>query len=965
MKSVQVVTLTVVILLALPFYAAAQERLCDTQFEDCRAPLLTLINNETQGIDVALWFIQDDLYATALINRFKAGVPVRILVDQRASTSKTLNQYEIERMRDAGIPMRDKYQADILHYKMMLFDGQNVVEFSKANYSPESFVPTQTNANYFDEAIFFTNDSRLTNTFRRRFEDLWTDTTNFRTFGNITGPLVRRYPLYPLDPSMNFVPLEDFSDRAVSRYNQEVQGIDAIVFRVTDHRQADAMINAVARGVPVRLISEPSEYRNPGRLYDSKHIDRMYMGGVQIKMRQHEGLTHEASVVLHGLGEVIFGSSNWTTAAAGYEDDHNYFYNPALGKPWFFQWFFDQFNKKWSDTTNYVPFKPLPPDKPVYSAPGNGVSGISSSVTLTWDGGTWSHLYDIYFGTSSTPPLVGRDLELGSPDAGVLETFTVSNLAAGTTYYWRIVDKTWAQQTASGNTWSFTTAGTGSGGGGTPASTPYGGTAAAIPGTIQAENFDEGGSNLAYYDTTAGNKGGAYRSTDVDIGPTNDAGGGYYIGWTPAGEWLKYTVNVTTTGTYTLQTRVANVGTGASFHVEVDGVNKTGSIAVPNTGSWTTWQTISTPGISLSAGTHVLRVSLDTIGSGGAVGGFNWFQFVAGTSTAPPPTTTPYGGTAVALPGTIQAENFDQGGQSVAYYDTTAGNKGGAYRITDVDIGSTNDVGGGYYIGWTPAGEWLKYTVNVTTTGTYSLQTRVANLGTGASFHVEVDGVDKTGRISVPNTGAWDAWQTITTSGISLSAGTHVLRVSLDTIGTGGAVGGFNWFKFVSGTTTTASAAFGGTPAIPGTFEAENFDNGGQSIAYFDTTAGNKGGAYRDTDVDIGATNDIGGGYYVGWTRAGEWLNYTVNVATPGTYSLEARVADVGTGASFHVEVDGVDKTGRVPVPDTGAWDAWQTISKSGISLSAGQHLVHVSLDTTGTGGAVGGFNWFRLSSGA
>ena len=87
----------------------------------------------------------------------------------------------------------------------------------------------------------------------------------------------------------------------------------------------------------------------------------MYMGGVQIKMRQHEGLMHQGSVVMHGLGEVIFGSSNWTTASAGWQDEHNYFYNPSLGKPWFFQWFADQFESKWNDTANYVPFQPLPP----------------------------------------------------------------------------------------------------------------------------------------------------------------------------------------------------------------------------------------------------------------------------------------------------------------------------------------------------------------------------------------------------------------------------------------------------------------------------------------------------------------------------------------------------------------------------------------------------------------------------
>src|SRR5262249_58132977 len=139
----------------------------------------------------------------------------------------------------------------------------------------------------------------------------------------------RQYPMLPIDPSMNFPPLQDFSVRAVSRFDAETQGIDAIVYRVTDQRLSDAVTRAIARGIPVRLIIEPTEYRNPKRLLDAKFVDRMWMGGAQIKMRQHEGLTHEASVILRGLGEVIFGSANWAPmSSAGYSDEHNFFYEP-------------------------------------------------------------------------------------------------------------------------------------------------------------------------------------------------------------------------------------------------------------------------------------------------------------------------------------------------------------------------------------------------------------------------------------------------------------------------------------------------------------------------------------------------------------------------------------------------------------------------------------------------------------
>jgi hypothetical protein len=336
-------------------------------------------------------------------------------------------------------------------------------------------------------------------------------------------------------------------------------------------------------------------------------------------------------------------------------------------------------------------------------------------------------------------------------------------------------------------------------GGSPPPSTPaYGGTPATIPGVFQAENFDEGGQLVAYYDTTAGHKGYYRTNTDVDIAPTTDTGGGYYVGWTKAGEWLKYTVNVGTTGTYSLQTRLAALGTGGRFHVEIDGVDRTGPITVPNTGAWDAWQTITTPGIPLGAGLRSVRVVLDAVGTGNAVAGFNWFQFASGGS-APPPSTPAYpNGTPAPIPGFVQAENFDNGAAGVAYYDTTTTNSGGAYRSTGVDIAtSTDPTGGGYYVGWTKAGEWLTYTVNIATTGTYTLQTRLAALGTGGRFRVEVDGVNRTGSIAVPDTGAWTNWQTLATSNVSLTAGQHVVRVVMEAVGTGNAVAGFNWFQFV------------------------------------------------------------------------------------------------------------------------------------------------------------------------
>lgn len=501
--------------------------------------------------------------------------------------------------------------------------------------------------------------------------------------------------------------------------------------------------------------------------------------------------------------------------------------------------------------------------------------------------------------------------------------------------------------------------GTSGGGSSTPPPTgspvPFGGTAISLPATIQAENFDDGGSGVAYHDTTSGNAGGQYRATDVDIEDSSDSGGGHDLGWVAATEWLKYTVNVSAAGTYDIEVRVASAGNGGTFHIEANGTDITGRLTVPNTGSWQTWASVRKAGVSLNAGQQVWRVAMDTNGATtGAVGNINYIKVSRSTAS------TPYGGTAMTLPGTVQVENFDVGAAGVAYVDTTPGNSGGEYRGTDVDIESTADAGGGYDVGWVSAGERLNYSVNVSAAGTYDIDVRVASAGGGGTFHIEVNGVDKTGRMTVPNTGGWQTWTTVRKSAVTLSAGPQVWRLVMDTNGATGAVGNFNYLKVIAG---AASAPFGGTPtALPGVIQAENFDDGGAGKAYVDTTPGNSGGKYRTTDVDIEATSDAGGGYNLGWVSAGEWLKYTVTVKTTGTYNINVRVASPSTGGAFHIEVNGVDKTGRITVPNTGGWQTWTTVQKAGVSLAAGSQTWRVVMDTNGSNGAVANFNYISVT---
>ncbi|HXA03124.1 MAG TPA: glycosyl hydrolase family 18 protein [Cytophagaceae bacterium] len=145
-----------------------------------------------------------------------------------------------------------------------------------------------------------------------------------------------------------------------------------------------------------------------------------------------------------------------------------------------------------------------------------------------------------------------------------------------------------------------------------------------------------------------------------------------------------------------------------------------------------------------------------------------------------PGTETPFGGSAWAIPGRIEAENYDMGGDNISYHDLDAGNNGGAYRLGSVDIEATSDAGGGYNIGWTQPGEWLRYTVNVTADSMYDIKVRVATTLSGKQFHIEMDGVNVTGNISVPNTGGWQNWQTVTIPNIALTSGTKIMKVAFD-----------------------------------------------------------------------------------------------------------------------------------------------------------------------------------------
>ncbi len=130
-----------------------------------------------------------------------------------------------------------------------------------------------------------------------------------------------------------------------------------------------------------------------------------------------------------------------------------------------------------------------------------------------------------------------------------------------------------------------------------------------IPGQIEAENYNDGCSDIAYFDMDDSNVGGHYRTDGVDISECSE--GGYSIGWIAPGEWLKYRVNVEKAGTYIFEFRTTSHHQNSIIHVEVDGKDISGPIELPKTGSWQNWTSIHANEIQLNEGVQDLKILID------------------------------------------------------------------------------------------------------------------------------------------------------------------------------------------------------------------------------------------------------------------------------------------------------------------------------------------------------------------
>jgi phosphatidylserine/phosphatidylglycerophosphate/cardiolipin synthase-like enzyme/regulation of enolase protein 1 (concanavalin A-like superfamily) len=470
------VLLAVFLGLAAAVPASAADQVYFSAVDNVAARLVERINAETVRIDMSAWYLTDSTVYAALLNRHRAGVPVRLIGDRGSIfeiDQHTKNAFYY--LASEGIPIRLRvnptWYPEIAHWKATIFVGQNIVSFGSANYTPFELTPWSS-TNYKDEVVLFTDDSTIVNAFKTKFDRYWNDTegepesliptapyfknwddacatesacSDYRTRYPTPKPMVidtrRLEPDYPLPPSMVWGQGWSFNSRLVTEINNEQTAVDFVIYRLTVDNITEALLAKHRAGVPVRLIIEPNEYLNrkwPEFWITHANIDKLWAAGIPIKWRVHDGLTHMKTLITSTIATVA--SANF---AAAWQRDHNYFLS-AASKPATHAAIKNRFETMWTDAAGFTTFSPQPPDAPTPVSPASGATAVSTTPTLAWNRAVFATSYDVYLGSSAgNMTLAGNVAAQLVNDPPATYSFTPGTpLAGNTTYYWRVVSRT-------------------------------------------------------------------------------------------------------------------------------------------------------------------------------------------------------------------------------------------------------------------------------------------------------------------------------------------------------------------------------------------------------------------------------------------------------------------------------------------------------------------------------------------
>jgi hypothetical protein len=303
------------------------------------------------------------------------------------------------------------------------------------------------------------------------------------------------------------------------------------------------------------------------------------------------------------------------------------------------------------------------------------------------------------------------------------------------------------------------------------------------------------------------------------------------------------------------------------------------------------------------------------------------------TATATPVSSqgqAPYRGV-FSIPGLFEAENYDLGGEGVAYHDSDAANQGGQYRSEGVDIFNASDGGFGYAVGSFAPGDWTEYTTNVQQPGPYGLEVRVASTAANQRLRFEWNGADITGPMLAPNTGGQDRWGTYNQEVVLPAGGAGVLRLA----GVQAGNARIEYFRFVWLGQGMASAPPAGFQA---TVEAENASLSGAVKA--NTFTGYTGSGYVDFQ-----------------NASGDYVDAMITVPVTTVYTLEYRYANGGAAdCPLEISSNSTLAYAGLGFPPTGGWTNWSTTSVR-IFLRAGDN--HIRARAIGSNGA--NLDWVSL----
>lgn len=299
-----------------------------------------------------------------------------------------------------------------------------------------------------------------------------------------------------------------------------------------------------------------------------------------------------------------------------------------------------------------------------------------------------------------------------------------------------------------------------------------------------------------------------------------------------------------------------------------------------------------------------------------------------------------------STPARIEAEWFH------AYYDDSPGNNGHEECDThDVDAQLTADEDGHCNIAWTRRGEYLTYWVRIPDSEEYTFRIRASSAHADRVFHVESDGEDISGPLTVEALG-WQAYQDIEFT-VPMVDGIREISLVFDT----GSVN-VNYLVIDSAIDPVNPDPAepppeepqlpeepeipeepNGPQSLPGRIEAESFTD------FVDFTTGNEGSAACGSgDVDMELTNDQNGGCNIGWTESGEYTEYWIHSAEAQNYAVTLRLASDYEDQYILLEVDGEVQSTPFYAPNNG----WQNFSDvtANVLLEAGEHRVRVLYET-------------------